>query len=112
MPDPIEWVCEDCGWSFGSNKPSAADECDNCGGCFMCSECTVFPVEEHFPTCSASERGHDGPHSFDAFDDEFGLTMDPCEHPSINGDVCAACGATCSESGGPDPERGKGTDRG
>jgi hypothetical protein len=26
------------------------------------------------------------------FDDEFGLTMDPCEHPSINGTTCAACG--------------------
>lgn len=25
-------------------------------------------------------------------DDEFGLTMDPCEHPSINGTTCAACG--------------------
>ena len=27
------------------------------------------------------------------WDDEFGLTMDPCEHPSVNGGVCAACGA-------------------
>lgn len=27
-------------------------------------------------------------------DDEFGLDMDPCEHPSVNGDECAACGAT------------------
>jgi hypothetical protein len=26
------------------------------------------------------------------FDDEFGLCMDPCEHPSINGGVCATCG--------------------
>lgn len=26
------------------------------------------------------------------FDDEFGLCMDPCEHPSINGTTCAACG--------------------
>lgn len=25
-------------------------------------------------------------------DEEFGLTMDPCEHPSVNGGVCAACG--------------------
>lgn len=27
-------------------------------------------------------------------DDEFGITLDPCEHPSINGGVCAVCGAT------------------
>lgn len=26
------------------------------------------------------------------FDDEFGLCVDPCEHPSINGNTCAACG--------------------
>lgn len=26
------------------------------------------------------------------FDEEFGLCMDPCEHPSINGGECAACG--------------------
>lgn len=27
-------------------------------------------------------------------DDEFGITLDPCEHPSINGGVCAVCGAS------------------
>jgi hypothetical protein len=27
-----------------------------------------------------------------AIDDEFGITLDPCEHPSINGGVCAVCG--------------------
>jgi hypothetical protein len=26
-------------------------------------------------------------------DDEFGLTLDPCEHPSINGTTCASCGS-------------------
>lgn len=25
-------------------------------------------------------------------DEEFGITLDPCEHPSINGGVCAVCG--------------------
>lgn len=25
------------------------------------------------------------------FDDEFGLCLDPCEHPSINGGICAVC---------------------
>jgi hypothetical protein len=28
------------------------------------------------------------------FDDEFGLCMDPCEHPSLLGDMCMACGET------------------
>jgi hypothetical protein len=26
-------------------------------------------------------------------DEEFDITLDPCEHPSINGTTCAACGA-------------------
>lgn len=26
------------------------------------------------------------------FDEEFGLCLDPCEHPSINGTTCAVCG--------------------
>jgi hypothetical protein len=26
------------------------------------------------------------------FDAEFGLCMDPCEHPSLLGDECMACG--------------------
>lgn len=26
------------------------------------------------------------------FDDEFGMCIDPCEHPSINGTTCAGCG--------------------
>lgn len=30
------------------------------------------------------------------FDQEFGLCMDPCEHPSINGGICAACNETVS----------------
>lgn len=25
------------------------------------------------------------------FEDEFGLCVDPCEHPSIEGDICAVC---------------------
>lgn len=28
------------------------------------------------------------------FDAEFGLCMNPCEHPSVNGTTCAACGET------------------
>ena len=27
------------------------------------------------------------------FDEEFGICLDPCEHASVNGTTCAACGA-------------------
>lgn len=33
------WVCEDCGWTFGTETPKPEHECDNCGGHPMCSEC-------------------------------------------------------------------------
>lgn len=32
-------------------------------------------------------------------DDEFGISLDPCEHPSVNGGVCAVCGAVLEEPG-------------
>lgn len=35
-----------------------------------------------------------GDEAIDArYDEEFGITLDPCEHPSINGTTCGACGA-------------------
>lgn len=38
------------------------------------------------------------------FDEEFGLCMDPCEHPSANGGICAACGADVRAKGPHHPD--------
>lgn len=48
----------------------------------------VNPYDEH--TVCLTDNG-DYIRREALFDDEFGLCMDPCEHPSVNGGVCAAC---------------------
>lgn len=48
------------------------------------------------PACGRTRSADEGHHLCRTcegypIDDEFGITLDPCEHPSINGGVCAVC---------------------
>lgn len=50
----------------------------------------VASLPARYATDEGPERG-EGRTGF-VFDDEFGLCLDPCEHPSVNGTTCAVCG--------------------
>lgn len=51
-----------------------------------CPRCrTMGPLREAYAVTTEAQAF--------MFDDEFGLTMNPCEHPSLLGGICQACGA-------------------
>lgn len=65
-------------------------------GCICPDDLCRNASDETLCGASVDDIGRDDDYEFD---DEFGLCMDPCEHPSVNGDgtgrmICAACGDT------------------
>lgn len=92
-PDPSEVVahCEECGTICGGEEgPPLVVEvehrwCTSCAarkGAFTGVDLRTV-VDRHRDRVRLGEW---------AMDDEFGISLDPCEHPSINGTTCAACG--------------------